>query len=123
MNSFQQLTKQCESIANTITNPPLVTEGIVDTYSSAVLGAHLTARDFIADSFDTKFTISGDLQYLSGVVCIELGGPNIYIDTGSGTINGYWGSAVVRVPFIDTMDIDEALESQFITGIELCRMN
>ena len=47
---------------------------------------------YFDDALDVEYTISGSGEYLGACIAITLGGPNIYINTRRGEVEGYWGS-------------------------------
>ena len=48
--------------------------------------------DYFDDVFDIEYRINGSGEYRSVSLMIGCGGPNIYVDTGTGSVNLYWWS-------------------------------
>lgn len=48
--------------------------------------------DYLADALDVEYTINYKGDFLGGKVAITLGGPNIYLDSRFGKIEGFWGT-------------------------------
>lgn len=66
--------------------------------------------NYVTDSYDVTYTkrLNGDFVCCS--VCIALGGPNIYIDTDSNRLEGYWGGQVEYLYF-DDYNITETIDA------------
>ena len=47
---------------------------------------------YFADALDIEYTISGNMDFLGARIAVTLGGPNIYINTRTGYVEGYWGT-------------------------------
>lgn len=47
---------------------------------------------YFDDALDIEYTISGRGDFLGARIAVALGGPNIYVDTRRGEVEGYWGS-------------------------------
>ena len=46
---------------------------------------------YFADALDIEYTISGNMDFLGARIAVTLGGPNIYVNTRTGYVEGYWG--------------------------------
>ena len=47
---------------------------------------------YFSDALDIEYTISGNMDFLGVRIAVTLGGPNIYVDTRRGVVEGYWGT-------------------------------
>ena len=47
---------------------------------------------YFADALDIEYTISGSMDFLGARIAVTLGGPNIYVNTRTGYVEGYWGT-------------------------------
>ena len=47
---------------------------------------------YFDDALDIEYTISGNMDFLGARIAVTLGGPNIYINTRTGYVEGYWGT-------------------------------
>lgn len=54
--------------------------------------------EYFQDVLDVNFIIDINKKYRSAKIYVTLGGPNIWIDTDTATIQGRWGSTSVEVP-------------------------
>lgn len=59
-------------------------------------------------TFDIRYTIDSDLDYIGARVMIACGGPNIYVNTNTGRVELYWGSseaeAALSAAVVDAID-------------------
>lgn len=46
---------------------------------------------YFSDVLDVEYTISGNMDFLGARIAVALGGPNIYVDTRSSYVEGFWG--------------------------------
>lgn len=49
-----------------------------------------TILDYLNDVLDIEYTCSATLEYLGAKIYVTLGGPNIWIDTRKGVVEGVW---------------------------------
>ena len=47
---------------------------------------------YFADALDIEYTIDNNLNFLGARIAVTLGGPNIYVNTRTGYVEGYWGT-------------------------------
>ena len=52
--------------------------------------------DYFDDCYDLEFCVGSDKEFRSARIMIACGGPNIYIDTGSGCVELYWWGESAR---------------------------
>jgi hypothetical protein len=70
----------------------------------------LSAFDYLADALDIEYIVNSKAEYLGARVLVAIGGPNIWIDTRRGIVDGYWWADSARAGFKDNIGLDEALE-------------
>ena len=70
----------------------------------------ISGHDYLADALEINYVVSQDAQYLGARILVAFGGPNIWIDTRAGFVEGHWwgDSATARIDG-DSMDLDECL--------------
>ena len=73
------------------------------------LRGQMSGLDYINDALDIEYVVDGQGEYLGARVLVAFGGPNIWINTRQGIIEGYWYEESCRVSFDDNIDLDEAL--------------
>lgn len=60
----------------------------LDDLEEVTMWTHL-----LNNTFDVKYTVDNDLDYVSTRAMIAFGGPNIFVDTNNGRVELYWGSS------------------------------
>ena len=100
-----RLAEMVKNIANTIHTGTYETE---DDNESA--------SDYLEDALDIQYIISSDKEYLGARVLVAFGGPNIWINTQTQTIEGYWwGDSHFSSYYNDPLGIDQYLEELYKT--------
>lgn len=68
-----------------------------------------SAFDYIQDALDIQYIVSHDKAYLGARILVAFGGPNIWIDTRTKTVEGYWWMQKAFADYWDDpMDLDDA---------------
>jgi len=73
----------------------------------------ITAYDYLNDTLEINWVLNNDKTYKGATVLVALGGPNIWIDTVSNEVQGYWWSDSYSESFCDNIGLDDALEELF----------
>ena len=104
MNSTadKQLQNHVDSIAETLT------EGFGDELNHE--GEAMTAYDYLEDVLDIEYIVGSDLEYRGARILVTFGGPNIWVNTKTNTVEGYWWMDEAFARFEDSIGLDEALE-------------
>ena len=68
------------------------------------------AADYLGDVLDIEYIISSRKDYLGARLLVAFGGPNIWINTRSKQVEGYWWGESHFQSFEDTLGIDDYLE-------------
>lgn len=100
MNDLQ---KNVKSIADTLT------KGFGDELDHD--GEPMSALYYLADALDIEYVVNGKREYLGARVLVACGGPNIWVDTKRGVVEGYWWGDKASASFEDNIGLDEALET------------
>ena len=87
-----QLRRMCKNIAETISTP------LEDVH------------EWMNDVYDIEWITSNDHKYKSARLLVAGGGPNIWVNTQTCTVDGYWWGDHCKVPFEDNLGLDEYLE-------------
>jgi hypothetical protein len=90
-------------IANTISN------GFGDELNSD--GEEMSAFDYLQDALDIEYVVNGKREYLGARVLVAFGGPNIWVNTRTKIVEGYWWGASASAGFDDGIGLDDALET------------
>jgi hypothetical protein len=112
MDTKEELRQQCESIAKFLEQ---------EEHGKNEDGDDFTAWDYLQDVYDINYTINSQRDYLGARLLVAGGGPNIWVNTKSNCVEGYWGSDEVSVYYIDNLGLDDALEDQAIELFNLKR--
>ena len=66
-------------------------------------------------TYDVKYTVDGDFDFVCVRAMIAFGGPNIFIDTSNGRVELYWGSSKAEAALSDdaVVAIDEYFELEY----------
>ena len=70
----------------------------------------MTAFDYLQDALDIEYIVNGKGEYLGARVLVAFGGPNIWINTRTNTVEGQWWGDSCKATFKDNIGLDEALE-------------
>lgn len=122
MNNLTELQKRVNSIANDIH------EGLEQSFCPDCHEFHDISADYcpscgeptqttdmcgftyLNDVLDIQYTVSSDLKTMLGArLLVSYGGPNIWIDTMRGEVEGFWGSETATAKFYeDPMGVEMA---------------
>ena len=94
----EQLRRMCKDIAEEIT------EGKTRE------GKNVYMQDFMEDIYDIEWITYQDGRYKAARLMVAGGGPNIWVNTQDGTVDGYWGTDKVHWGYVDNIGLDDYLE-------------
>jgi len=92
-----------QHIADTLTNG-------FDEDELNVDGEQMSAFDYLQDALDIEYIVNGKGEYLGARVLVAFGGPNIWVNTRTNTVEGHWWSDSCTASFTDNIGLDDALE-------------
>ena len=72
-----------------------------------------SAFDYLKDALDIEYIVSRKKEYLGARILVTFGGPNIWINTRTKTVEGYWWGDSAFSSFQDNLGLDDALEELF----------
>ena len=76
--------------------------------------------EYLEDVCDVEIKIGGDFKYRSVELQIAFGGPNMYLDTATCKIKGYWGFGDSFYAEVSD-DVADAVDDYFENYYEDCR--
>ena len=76
-------------------------------------GEPLSAFDYLQDALDIEYIVNSKKEYLGARVLVAFGGPNIWVNTRTKTIEGYWWADKATASFDDGIGLDDALEELY----------
>jgi hypothetical protein len=100
------LQNHVNSIAATLTSPPW--EELNDGRDTDNDGEY-SAFDYLENALDIEYIVNGKGEYLGARVLVAFGGPNIWVNTRTWTIEGHWWSDKATASFKDNLGLDDAL--------------
>ena len=69
----------------------------------------ITGFEYLEDALDIQYIVNGNGEYIAARILVAFGGPNIWINTQTKTVEGYWWSDSAFAPYYDdAMNVDEA---------------
>ena len=99
----EQLRRMCKDIADSITNP-------VDNSEH---GEDASVASWMEDVYDIEWITYQDKRYKAARLLVAGGGPNIWVNLQTNTVDGYWGGDRVNIPFSDNLGLDDCLEEMY----------
>ena len=113
----EDFTKHLEAIANDITKGIEITKDNIEEYNDDEqyqIGDTVSGWDYIKDALDIEYTIGSDKTFKGARVLVAFGGPNIWINTRTEEVEGYWWGMSSKVPYFnDMMGLDDSLEELY----------
>ena len=91
-----------------ISNPD--TQGLVEEIAKRITDGKQDAGTFMEDALDIQYIINQDKTYRGARILVAFGGPNIWVNTQRGEVEGYWWGDDATAGFIDNMGLDDYLE-------------
>ena len=77
-------------------------------------GVMQSAYDYLSDVLDIEYICNSKKEYLGARVLVAFGGPNIWINTRTQQVEGYWwGDKSIQSYNKDEIGLDDALEDLF----------
>ena len=94
----EQLRRMCKSIADEISD---------ENNTMKQLEA------FMDGVYDIRYYVDREKRYLGAELMVAGGGPNIWVNTYTKQVEGYWGGDKVLEPFIDNLGLDDDCEEMY----------
>tara|TARA_Y100000401_G_C8277159_1_gene201452 strand:+ start:288 stop:596 length:309 start_codon:yes stop_codon:yes gene_type:complete len=99
------LTEQVKEIANNINNGIEGEDGFICGF------------EYLEDALDIEYIVDSNKQYLGARILVAFGGPNIWVNTRTKTVEGYWWGQRAEATYLyDEIGLDEACEE--IWGVD-----
>lgn len=73
-------------------------------------GEQYTAMDYVAEALDLKYIVGSDGGYIGARLLVCFGGPTVWVDTKTNTVEGYWWGDSYSEGFSDCLGLDDACE-------------
>ena len=92
----EQLRRMCKQIADSISDPDK--------------NHQETAHEWMEGVYDIEWITHKDHSYKAARLLVAGGGPNIWVNLQTNTVDGYWASDKCSWGFVDNLGLDEYLE-------------
>jgi hypothetical protein len=90
------------------------TESEAQVYLDVSQGELIDGLDYLSDVLDIEYIVNSRKEYLGAKVLVAFGGPNIWINTRTKQVEGYWwGDKSIQSYNNDSLDLDDALETLY----------
>ena len=76
-------------------------------------GEELSAFDYLQSALDIEYIVNSKREYLGARVLVAFGGPNIWVNTRTGTVEGHWWGDSATASFTDAIGLDDALSELY----------
>jgi hypothetical protein len=77
------------------------------------------AYDYLSDALDIRWIVQNDLTFIGARVLVAFGGPNVWIDTTTQKVEGYWWGDYAEARYHnDPMGLNEALEDLYQSKLD-----
>ena len=76
-------------------------------------GEEFSAFDYLQDALDIEYIVNSKREYLGARVLVAFGGPNIWVNTRTGTVEGHWWGDSATASFTDSIGLDDALSELY----------
>jgi len=117
--SNQDLIDHVNSIAKNLTDGITYEDaGMVDDDAPYCADDIVTGFDYICDALDIEYRVSNTRTFIGAHVLVAFGGPNIWINTQTDTVEGHWWGDSYSASYTDTMNIGDAAEELYSMGGE-----
>ncbi|MEL7099411.1 MAG: hypothetical protein AAGM84_11335 [Pseudomonadota bacterium] len=69
--------------------------------------------DFLDDALSIEYTVDGRKKFLGAEILVAFGGPTIWVNTQTDTIEGSWGDTTVNMRYYDAQDLHAYCQDLF----------
>jgi len=71
-----------------------------------------TSYEYMKDVYDIEWITNQDHTYKAARLLVAGGGPNIWVNLQTNTVDGYWASDKFSWGFVDNIGLDEYLQEE-----------
>jgi hypothetical protein len=75
-----------------------------------------SVADWMEDVLDIEYIVNSRREYIGARVLVGFGGPNLWINTRTSTVEGYWWGAYEEQRYTDNLGLDDWLEEYWDLG-------
>ena len=73
-------------------------------------GEAYTAYDYIGDALDVEYVVGSDGSFRGARLLVCFGGPNVWVDTKTDMVEGYWRDTSYSESYSDNIGLHAACE-------------
>ena len=103
----EQLRRMCRSIADGIDTPEMITDEETGEKRTE------TASDWMEDVYDIRYLVGSDKKYMGAQLMVAGGGPNIWVNTWTNEVEGYWADDKCTWAFQDNIGLDDYCQEMY----------
>ena len=107
--SEEQLRRMCRSIADGITNPVISN----DEQEDGSVEQHGGASEWMEGVYDIRYIVDREKRYYSAELMVAGGGPNIWVNTWTNEVEGYWADDKCTWAFQDNIGLDDYCQEMY----------
>ena len=107
-----QLRRMCKRIADDITEKAITRYNGYETDHDEDDEGTLASR-FMDHVYDIEWITHRDKSYKAARLLVAGGGPNIWVNLQTNTVDGYWGTDKCSWGFVDNIGLDDYLEELY----------
>ena len=85
----------------------------VNSIAADITAGKQDASSWMEDVLDIQYIINQDKTYRGARILVAFGGPNIWVNTQSGQVEGYWWGDNAFTGFMDNIGLDDYLEELY----------
>ena len=111
----EQLRRMCKRIADDITEKAITRYNGYETEHDEDDEGTLASR-FMDHVYDIEWITHQDHTYKAARLLVAGGGPNIWVNLQTGTVDGYWASDKCSWGFVDSIGLDDYLEEMYASS-------
>ena len=108
----QQLRRMCKRIADDISEKAITRYNGYETKHDEDDEGTLASR-FMDHIYNIEWITHQDKSYKAARLLVAGGGPNIWVNLQTNTVDGYWGSDKVSHGFVDNIGLDDYCEEMY----------
>ena len=108
----EQLRRMCKKIADDITEKAITRYNGWETEHDEDDEGTLASR-FMDHVYDIEWITHQDKTYKAARLLVAGGGPNIWVNLQTNTVDGYWGTDKCSWGFVDNIGLDGYLEELY----------
>ena len=72
-----------------------------------------TASKWMEDTYDIRYLVSSDKNFLGSEILVAGGGPTIWVDTFREQVTGWWGTDRVQWYYQDNLGLNDYMEEMY----------